>query len=184
MIRTVLPLIEAEYRRYKILGERAMAQLAPEEMLIRSGDGYSAATLVRHVSGNLESRFTDLLTTDGEKPWRNRDAEFEPRDETPARIAAKWERGWEVLFSALRELADDDLSTAITIRGVPFRIDEALLRSLAHVAYHVGQIVLMAKSFRGDAWEYLSIPPGQSETYNANPVLEKSSMYEENVSKG
>ena len=83
----------------------------------------------------------------------------------------------------MAELADDDLSAAIIIRGVPFRVDEALLRSLAHVAYHVGQIVILAKSLRGDEWEHLSIPPGQSEAYNANPVLEKSSMYAENVER-
>lgn len=181
--RTLLPLIEAEYLRYKLLGERAMRQVRPEEMHARTEDGNSIAIIVWHVSGNLASKFTDLLATDGEKPWRHRDTEFEPRDVTPEEIADKWEHGWGVLFGALAELADDDLAAPITIRGVPFRVDEALLRSLAHAAYHVGQIVLMAKSFRGDAWEYLSIPPGQSEAYNANPVFEKSSMYAENLAK-
>ena len=183
MNRTLLPLIEAEFVRYKLLGERAKGQLQPDELLARTERGNSIAIIVWHVSGNLESKFTDLLTTDGEKPWRNRDTEFEPRDASPAEVAEKWERGWRVLFAALAELTDDDLAAPVTIRGVPFRVDEALLRSLAHVAYHVGQIVLLAKSFRGDEWEYLSIPPGQSEAYNANPVLEKSSMYAENLAK-
>ncbi len=181
--RTLLTLVEAEYGRYRILGERAMRQLRPGELLERSGKGNSIATIVWHVAGNLESRFTDLLTADGEKPWRDRDSEFEPRDVSPGEVAQKWERGWRVLFGALGELADEDLAGRITIRGVPFRVDEALLRSLAHVAYHVGQIVLLARSFRGDEWEYLSIPPGGSEAYNANPVREKSSMFAVNAGK-
>ena len=183
MTRTLLPLIEAEFMRYKLLGERALRQVRPEELLVRGEDDNSVAILVWHVAGNLESKFTDLLTTDGEKPWRDRDSEFEPRDVSPAEVTEKWERGWRVLFGALADLSDDDLAAPITIRGVPFRVDEALLRSLAHLAYHVGQIVLLARSFRGEDWEYLSIPPGRSEAYNANPVLEKSSMYAENVER-
>ena len=183
MTRTLLPLIEAEFVRYKLLGERALRQVRPEELLVRGEHDNSVAILVWHVSGNLESKFTDLLTSDGEKPWRDRDSEFEARDVSPSEVAEKWERGWRVLFGALAALTDDDLAAPVTIRGVPFRVDEALLRSLAHLAYHVGQIVLLARSFRGDEWEYLSIPPGQSEAYNANPVLEKSSMYAENVTK-
>ena len=183
MNRTFLPLIEAEFLRYKLLGERALRQVRPEELHARTDEGNSIAIIVWHVSGNLESKFTDLLATDGEKPWRKRDSEFEERDVSPAEVARKWERGWDVLFGALAELSDDDLAAPITIRGIPFRVDEALLRSMAHLAYHVGQIVLLARSFRGAEWEYLSIPPGQSEAYNANPVLEKSSMYAENVER-
>lgn len=183
MNRTLLPLIEAEFVRYKLLGERALRQVRPEELHARGDDGNSVAIIVWHLAGNLESKFTDLLTTDGEKPWRDRDSEFAPRDVSLAEVAEKWERGWQVLFGALSELTDDDLAAPITIRGVPFRVDEALLRSLAHLAYHVGQIVLLARSFRGEDWEYLSIPPGQSEAYNANPVLEKSSLYARNVER-
>ena len=131
MNRTLLPLIEAEFLRYKLLGERALRQVRPEELHVRGDDGNSVAIIVWHVAGNLESKFTDLLTTDGEKPWRDRDSEFEPRDVSPAEVAEKWERGWRVLFGALAELTDDDLAAPITIRGVPFRVDEALLRSLA-----------------------------------------------------
>lgn len=183
MKRTLIKLIEAEYVRYKLLGARAMGQLRPEELHVRGEHCNSVAIIAWHVSGNLESRFTDLLTTDGEKPWRDRDSEFERRDLSPAEVAEKWERGWRVLLDTLAALTDDDLAASIVIRSVPFRVDEALLRSLAHVAYHVGQIVLLARSFRGDEWEYLSIPPGQSEAYNRNPVLEKSSMYAENLAK-
>jgi uncharacterized damage-inducible protein DinB len=183
MSRTVVALIEAEYHRYRILGERAFSQLDAEDLVAGSEHAISIATIVWHVAGNLESRFTDFLTTDGEKPWRNRESEFESRDVSSSEVAAKWDRGWGVLFDALEELTDDDLTSSVTIRSVPHRVDEALLRSLAHAAYHVGQIVYLAKSFRGDDWEYLSIPPGQSEAYNANPMLEKSLTYAENVRK-
>ncbi len=131
MNRTLLQLVEAEFVRYKLLGERAMGQLQPDELHVRGEHGNSVAIIVWHVSGNLESKFTDLLTTDGEKPWRDRDSEFELRDVSRAEVAGKWERGWDVLFGALAELTDDDLVAPITIRGVPFRVDEALLRSLA-----------------------------------------------------
>ena len=150
MTRTLLPLYEAEFVRYKLLGERALRQVRPEELNIRGDDGNSVAIIVWHVAGNLESKFTDLLTTDGEKPWRNRDSEFEPRVMClPRRSPGSGNAGGGVLLGALAELTDDDLAAPITIRGVPFRVDEALLRSLAHLAYHVGQIVLLARSFRG-----------------------------------
>lgn len=184
MSRTVVALIEAEYRRYKILGERAFRQLDAEQLVAGSEHAISIATIVWHVAGNLESRFTDFLTTDGEKPWRDRESEFEARNVSPAEVAGKWDQGWGVLFDTLAELTDDDMASEVTIRSVPHRVDEALLRSLAHAVYHVGQIVYLAKSFRGDDWKYLSIPPGQSEAYNANPMLEKSLTYEENVAKG
>ena len=129
--RTLLPLIEAEFVRYRLLAERAMRQLRPGELHERGNHGNSIAIIVWHLSGNFESKFTNLLTTDGEKSGRNRDSEFELRDVSPAEVAGKWERGWRVLFGALAELTDDDLAAPITIRGVPFRVDEALLRSLA-----------------------------------------------------
>ena len=184
MNRGLLSLIEAEYRRYKALGEGTFRQLSAEELVTDTAGANSIAMIVWHIAGNLESRFTDFLTTDGEKPWRDRESEFEARDVSPAEVAGKWDQGWGVLFDTLAELTDDDMASEVTIRSVPHRVDEALLRSLAHAAYHVGQIVYLAKSFRGDDWEYLSIPPGQSEAYNANPVLEKSLTYEENVAKG
>ena len=184
MNRTVLALIEAEYQRYKILGERAFNQLDVEHLVAGSEHAISIATIVWHVAGNLESRFTDFLTTDGEKPWRDRESEFEPREVSREEIAAKWDRGWGALFDTLSQLTDGDLTSEVTVRRVPHRVDEALLRSLAHAAYHVGQIVYLAKSFRGEDWKYLSIPPGQSEAYNENPVLEKSLTYEQKVAKG
>ncbi|MDE2828197.1 MAG: DUF1572 family protein [Bacteroidota bacterium] len=177
MNRTVLALIEAENRRYKILGERAFSQLDGEQLVAGSEHASSIATIVWHVAGNLESRFTEFLTTDGEKPWRNRESEFERRKASLSEIAEKWDRGWGVLLDTLSQLSDDDLVSEVTVRRVPLNVHEALLRSLAHAAYHVGQIVYLAKSFRGQDWEYLSIAPGLSEAYNANPVLEKASAY-------
>jgi hypothetical protein len=137
------------------------------------GGGSSIAVMVWHISGNLASRFTDFLTSDGEKTWRHRDEEFEHRAVPRAEIREKWERGWNVLLGTLAGLTDEDLTRNVAIRGVPLRVDEALHRSLAHVAYHVGQIVYLAKGMLGGAWSSLSIPPGKSAEYNRDPGLEK-----------
>jgi len=177
MNRGLLSLIEAEYQRYKALGEGTFRQLSAEELVTDSAVANSIAMIVWHVAGNLESRFTDFLTTDGEKPWRKRDSEFEPRTPSRDEIQEKWDRGWRILFASLRELTDDDLGRTVRIRGVPMGVDEALLRSVAHAAHHVGQIVYLGKCFRGDSWEYLSIPPGKSDEYNANPVFEKAGRH-------
>lgn len=172
--RTVVSSIEAEYRRYKALGEGAIAQLSDDD-LSASGPhgGNSIAVLVWHISGNLASRFTDFLTTDGEKPWRHRDEEFVERAVSRSELLEKWERGWSVLFQTLASLTDANLSGSVTIRRQPASVLEALHRSMAHVSYHVGQIVYLGKSIRGEAWSYLSIPPGQSETYNQDPKRRK-----------
>ena len=152
--------LESEYRRHKLLAEAAIHQLDDSQLCESSGSINSIATLVWHVSGNLKSRFTDFLTSHGEKPWRNRESEFLPRRATKQELLAKWEEGWEVLFATLHELDDErDLARSVTIRGSALSVPEALHRSLAHVAYHVGQIVFMAKAMRGSEWEYLSIPP-------------------------
>ena len=174
MDRHTLSLIEAEYRRFKALGEGTFRQLSAEELVTDTAGANSIAMIVWHIAGNLESRFTDFLTTDGEKPWRNRDSEFEPRTPSRAEIEEKWDRGWRILFGSLKELTDDDLGRTVIIRGVSMGVDEALLLSLAHASYHVGQIVYLGKCFRGNSWESLSIPPGKSDEYNANPVFEKA----------
>ena len=176
-MRTIVSLVEAEFHRYKALGEGALDQMTPQHLVEGSTVGNSIATLIWHISGNLESRFTDFLTSDGEKPWRDRDSEFEARSVSPGEIQAKWERGWGVLITTLSELQDTDLSRTVTIRGVERRVDEALFRSLAHASYHVGQIVFAAKRFLGESWRYLSISPGDSAAYAANPVLEKPSQH-------
>ena len=173
-MRQIIEAITGEYRRYKKLSEDAMAQLE-EADLSRSGpaNGNSIAVIAWHVSGNLTSRFTDFLSSDGEKPWREREEEFRERTVTRAELLAKWNQGWDVLLKALSTLNDADLARTVTIRAQPLCVDEALLRSLAHTSYHAGQIVYVAKAFRGAGWRYLSIPPGQSAAYNAAPDKEK-----------
>jgi hypothetical protein len=174
----VIASIDAEYRRYKSLAEAAMRQLT-EPQLSEPGPngGNSVAVLVWHVAGNLKSRFTDFLTADGEKPWRDRESEFGRRTVTRSELLAKWEDGWGALLGALQGLRDEHLRHSITIRGVSLTVPEALHRSLAHTSYHVGQIVYLAKCLRGEGWTYLSIPPGQSDQYNKRPTGEKASEH-------
>ena len=174
-MRQVVSSIEAEWRRYKALGEGAFRQLKDDEFG-RSGPGEnnSIAMIVWHIAGNLKSRFTDFLTSDGEKPWRKRDTEFEPREGiTRAEVLNRWNDGWVVLFAALEPLQDEDLSRTVIIRHEEFTVIDALQRLVAHTSYHVGQIVYLAKSFRGNSWDSLSIPPGKSEEYNRNPVSQR-----------
>ncbi len=165
--------IRAEFGRYKALGEAAMAQLDDQELCTAvTSNANSIATIVWHVSGNLKSRFTDFLTSDGEKPDRHRDEEFERRSVTRDELLAKWEAGWQVMLRALDQLTDEDLHRTVTIRAQPLLVHEALSRSLAHISSHVGQIVLLAKHLRAEGWKYLSIPPGQSAAYNQSPGRE------------
>jgi hypothetical protein len=174
-MREIVSSIEGEWRRYKVLGERALDQTRDDELERRGpGNGNSIAVIVSHIAGNLKSRFTEFLTTDGEKPWRDRDREFESRTNVRrAELMETWRDGWDALFAALGPLSDDDLSRTVTIRGEKFLVHEALHRLLAHTSYHVGQIVYLAKSFRSTGWNYLTIPPGKSQEYNRNPTHEK-----------
>jgi hypothetical protein len=155
----VVSSIESEYRRYKALGEGALQQVADGELgRTGPGGGNSLAVVVWHISGNLKSRFTDFLTTDGEKPWRDRESEFDDRAVTRAALLAKWEEGWTVLFGALAGLGDEDLTRSVPIRGEVHTVTQALHRSLAHTAYHVGQIVYLCKSAQAGAWKSLTLP--------------------------
>ena len=170
----MLESIAGEYRRYRSLGERALAQVAGDRLHERAGpDGNSLDVLFRHVGGNLRARFTDFLTTDGEKPWRQRDGEFEERRATREEMLAIWSTGWDTLAATLRSLTPDDLEREVTIRDVPLSVTQALHRSLAHTAYHVGQIVQLCRTFVGEDWESLSVPRGASEAYRRNPTNEK-----------
>jgi hypothetical protein len=181
---SVIDSVEAEYKRYKALGEAAIEQVADAE-LSQPGPagGNSIDMLVRHVAGNLRSRFTDFRTSDGEKPWRRRDDEFEDTAATRGELLATWDAGWRALFSAIGALTDGDLAETVTIRRQPLRIDEALHRSLAHTAYHVGQIVYLAKAIRSEAWRCLSIPKGASDAYNRAPALDKPGSQAVELSK-
>jgi Protein of unknown function (DUF1572) len=161
MTREILTSIEEEYERYKKLGEGAFEQSTESELTaLPAPDGNSIAIIVWHLSGNLKSRFTDFLTTDGEKPWRDRESEFVTRALTRGEVQAKWDDGWAVLFETLSTLDDSAMPRRITIRGEELSVLQALHRSLAHASYHVGQMVLLAKSFRGSGWRSLSIPRG------------------------
>jgi len=171
MSSTMLSSITGEFRRYKALGDAALAQLEDHELATADGrGGNSAAMLVWHIGGNLRSRFTDFLTADGEKPWRHRDEEFTARAVTREEVLAKWNGGWDALFDALSGLTDDHLQQTVAIRGQSFAVHDALHRSLAHICYHVGQLVFLAKAFRGEGWKNLSIPLGKSEEANRNPT--------------
>ena len=174
-MRSTIASIESEYRRYKLLAEASIHQLT-EAQLAQPEGGFvnSVATIAWHVSGNLKSRFTDFLTSDGEKPWRDRESEFQRRHVTHDELLREWEVGWKALFDSLENLDDGALARSVTIRGSVLTVPEALHRSLAHVAYHVGQIVFIAKALRGTEWEHLSIPPGESTEYNRNPTMEKA----------
>ena len=173
-MRKVIASLEAEYLRYKGLAEGTFAQLDESQLTMRAGEtSNSIATIVWHVAGNLTSRFTDFLTTDGEKPWRQREEEFEDRDVSREELLVKWNAGWQVLFDTLATLVDDDLTRTVVIRGQSLPVVEALHRSLAHAASHVGQVQFWGKVMKGTTWNYLSIPPGGTAAYNANPTLEK-----------
>src|SRR5262249_51806960 len=139
-MREIVSSIEGEWRRYKLLGEGALAQTRDEELGRGGpGGGNSIAIIVWHIAGNLRSRFTDFLTADGEKTWRNRDAEFDSRaNVTRSELLETWEDGWKILFAAIGPLTDNDLSRIVTIRGEPFPVYEALLRLVTHTSYHVG----------------------------------------------
>jgi hypothetical protein len=160
------------FRYYKKLGERAMEQ-CPEEGLFATLDAESnsIATIVKHLSGNMRSRWTDFLTTDGEKPDRNRDTEFETPPQTRAELVALWERGWKQVFDALEPLTDADLERTVPIRAEPHSVMQAINRQIAHYCYHVGQIVYVAKhcaATKTGKWTALTVPRGQSKQFAAD----------------
>ena len=162
---------------YKRLAERAMAQISDEQLFTPiDSDANSIAIIVKHIAGNMRSRWTDFLTTDGEKPDRNRDGEFEDPPATRAAVLASWEAGWSCLFSALHALTEDDLTRTIAIRGEPHSVMQAINHQLAHYPHHVGQIVLLAKHFAGDKWQSLSIPRRASADFNQRVLSGQASQ--------
>jgi hypothetical protein len=159
--------IAKNFRSQKRLAEKAIVQLDDAQLRRPLDENTnSVAVIMKHVGGNLRSRFDDFLTSDGEKPDRDRDGEFV--DDFPSRdaILQHWARGWQVLFDALRSLKPDDLAKTITIRGEPHSVVDALHRALAHVAYHVGQIAQLARYLAKDQWETITIPRGGSRQFN------------------
>ena len=168
------------FRYYKQLAERAIQQ-CPEEGLFSTLDAESnsIALIVKHMSGNMRSRWTDFLTTDGEKPDRNRDSEFEEPPASRADLIAMWERGWKTLFEALEHLADADLARTITIRTEPHSVMQAINRQVAHYSYHVGQIVFLAKHFTAKttgSWTSLSVPRRKSAEFNSDVAAGRKSQ--------
>ena len=156
-------------RRLKELADRAAAQVDDEAFFATlDSDANSIALIFKHVAGNLRSRWRDFLTTDGEKPDRHRDTEFEiNQEDTRESILARWEAGWQYLIEAIEPLTAKDLSRTVYIRHRPHTVVQAMNRQLAHYAYHVGQIVFLAKHFQSGNWQWLSIPPGQSKQFDA-----------------
>jgi len=152
------------YRHYKALGDSAIAQVSDADLhTLIDPDANSLAIVMKHVAGNLRSRFREFLTSDGEKPDRDRDAEFEmPEPTTREEVLAEWNAGWAVTLASVEALAPADLDRTITIRGEAFLVVEALNRSITHTAYHVGQIITLARHFAGSEWRILSIPRRQS----------------------
>jgi uncharacterized damage-inducible protein DinB len=153
---------------YEKLGSKAIGQ-CPDDGLFANPDpeSNSIAIIVKHMAGNMRSRWTDFLTTDGEKPSRNRDTEFEAPPQTRADLMALWESGWKILFAALDTLTDEDLTRTITIRTEPHSVTQAINRQVAHYCYHVGQIVYLARHFAGENWQSLSVPKKKSAEFNA-----------------
>jgi hypothetical protein len=165
------------FRYYKRLAERAMEQ-APDAALTTTLDSESnsIALIVKHISGNMRSRWRDFLITDGEKPDRNRDSEFEAPPQTRAEIMALWESGWKFVFDALVPMTDADLTRTVTIRNEPHSVMQAINRQIAHYSYHVGQIVYLAKHFSGEGWKSLSVPRGKSGDFNTRVTSGQASQ--------
>jgi len=152
---------------YKRLADGAMSQLSDEQYFqVLDREMNSVAIIIKHMTGNMVSRWTDFLTTDGEKPTRNRDNEFCNPPDTRAGVHECWEHGWQLLFSVLDGLTEQDMTRTVTIRGEAHSVMQAINRQLAHYPYHCGQIVFLAKHFRSDNWKSLSVPRGASQAFN------------------
>jgi hypothetical protein len=167
----------AIFRQYKRLAEAAIAQLSDEQLQVTlDAEGNSIAIIVKHMGGNMRSRWTDFLTTDGEKPDRDRDAEFEQPPATRDELMHSWEAGWDCLFTALGPLTDADLSRTITIRGEAHSVMQAINRQVAHYSCHCGQIVFLAKHLQSANWKCLSVPRSKSADFNRKVLAGEASQ--------
>lgn len=157
-----------QFRYYKMLGEKAIEQLSEEQLFWQyNEESNSIAVLVNHITGNMLSRFTDFLTADGEKPWRNRDAEFTNPFNGKEELMSRWNQGWECLLKALEQLTEADMERIVYIRNDGHTVLEAINRQLAHYPYHIGQLVFIAKMLKGEDWQTLSIARNKSSDYNS-----------------
>ena len=169
--------VKKQFLYYKMLGEKAIAQLEPEQLFVAvNEDTNSIATIIKHISGNMLSRWTDFLTSDGEKEWRNRDSEFENDLQSKEEVLSVWNKGWDCLENALNELKPEQLSDIIYIRNEGHTVIEAINRQLAHYPYHVGQIVFYAKQLKNSSWDSLSIPKNKSRNYNAEKFAKEKEI--------
>ena len=162
-------------RSNKLWADKAIAQVGDDQLKVRlHEDTNSLAVIMKHVAGNLNSRWTNFLTEDGEKEWRNRDDEFVDTFANRSEVIACWEQGWNTVFETLGQLSDEDLGKTVTIRGEPHSVALALQRSLGHTCYHVGQIMLVARILCAGDWQVLTIPRGESSGYNSQVWGKKS----------
>ncbi|MFD2541018.1 DUF1572 family protein [Lacinutrix gracilariae] len=163
-----------QFEYYKSLGDKTIHLLSFEELQWQPNENAnSISILVNHIAGNMLSRWTNFLTEDGEKEWRNRDAEFEESFTTKEQLVASWESGWHCLFNAIKPLKPEDKETLIYIRNQGHTVTESINRQLAHYAYHIGQMVFLAKLLKADKWQSLSIPKGKSDIYNQEKFAQK-----------
>jgi len=167
--------VKKQFQYYKQLGDQTMAQLEDEDLFWQYNEASnSIAVIVKHIAGNMLSRWTDFLTTDGEKAWRDRDEEFVDDLGSTAAVKAYWEKGWAALYNALEQVNEENADTIIYIRKMGHTIPEAINRQMMHYAYHIGQMVYVGRMIRGAMWQSLSIPKGDSKKYNAGKfALEK-----------
>ena len=169
--------VKKQFLYYKTLGEKAMEQLKPEQLYVSvNEDTNSIAVIVKHLSGNMISRWTDFLSSDGEKEWRNRDAEFEETINTKEDLLNIWNKGWNCFLNTINSLTSDQLETIIYIRNEGHTVIEAINRQLAHYPYHVGQIVFYAKMLKQTEWNSLSIPKNKSNSYNSDKFSKEKSI--------
>jgi hypothetical protein len=169
--------VNKQFLYYKMLGEKAMEQLEPEQLFVAvNDDTNSIAVIVKHLSGNMLSRWTDFLTTDGEKETRNRDAEFENDLHTKEEVLTSWNVGWDCFLAALDSLQPEQLSEIIYIRNEGHTVIEAINRQLAHYPYHIGQIVFYAKQLKNSEWNSLSIPKNKSNSYNTSKFAQEKAI--------
>jgi Protein of unknown function (DUF1572) len=165
------------FRYYKNLAERAMAQVTDEQLVaVLDGEMNSIAVIVKHMAGNMRSRWTDFLSSDGEKPNRNRESEFVDPPATGAALLALWEEGWQCLFTAIEPLSEQDLQRTVTIRNEPHSVMQTINRQVAHYSYHCGQIVFLAKHFKNGDWQSLSVPRGKSADFNRRVAAGEASQ--------
>lgn len=177
MYTSYLDSVRKQFEYYKMLGEKTFAQVPDEALFWQyNPESNSIATIVKHLWGNMRSRWTDFLTSDGEKDWRNREGEFDNDISSREELMAKWNEGWDCFFSAFAPLTDDDLGKIIYIRNQGHTVLEAINRQLAHYPYHIGQIVFIGKMAANEKWASLSIPRGGSSAFNAEKFAQPKHM--------